>query len=228
MTKKTTKEVAKKPSLTELTNFGDSKSTPSPIEDSKSFLDSLKVTWGMSGQFKDGTCELADFFFQDESLGKEIDMYIPYYGYQVLALKKPKEFKALAVFPHSNKAFRKDPRCIELIDKYKNVKKINIDIGVVVLGYLPEQAAWCSFFMKGSLNNTANKIVSKLEKGERYFQFKSVEKNDFINTKFTVLDKAEVDGFGLTDNTIMEKIQLLLDSGKEAEDENENEPTPAR
>ena len=84
--------------------------------------------------------------------------------------------------------------------------------------------------MKGTLNNAANKIISKLEKGECYFSIKASEipGKNYLKIKVTVLDKNEVDNFEILEDVVLEKINLLLESGKEAEDDNDSTPEDAR
>ena len=152
-------------------------------ESVNSYLDSLKLTYSSSKQFEDESAKIGDFFVND-SLGNEIDVWIPFYGHQVLALDED-DFKGKIIFSYLESRYDKT-------EKYKKFMeengKYDPESGFLFLVYLPKLDKFTQFFMKGTLKHPGAQIINKLIE-HNFFRLTAskVEGKKYLKVKVDVI-----------------------------------------
>lgn len=125
----------------------------------KTYVEPIKVTYQTSDAFKKRLAELGEFFYNGESLGKEIICVPIRYCFQANATKNNgNDFQSTIKFTEEFHNFAKLPRFTTWRKKYE-ADGCKIDMGVSLFLYLPELNMFASFFCKNKLLQGAVKTT---------------------------------------------------------------------
>ncbi|MHA1790245.1 MAG: hypothetical protein ACTSXT_13615 [Candidatus Helarchaeota archaeon] len=176
----------------------------------KNFLDNLKLTYSSSDHFAERKAELGEFFFQDENLGHSINVYIPFYGYQILAMKDGgKSFGDCIVFPYTEKDYPENKKYKKFIKDW-TLPNVKIDQGIIFLVYIIEKEQCGAFFCKGTLLSAANKIINNmLGRGHFFFNLTgaTIPNKKFLKLTVEMVERQDIN---ITMKQVKEATEMIL------------------
>jgi len=185
------------------------------VDENQTFVSPIKLTYRTSEHFSPGTNEFGDFYFEDKSLGNSIDVWIPYFAYQVLAMDE-KKFGGALLWPYSTNKYSETKEYKEFVVKWKK-EDYKIDEGVNLQMYLLAENQWASFFCKTLIHKGAVKVINKMiSNGQYFFRLSSVQK---AGKNYLLLDNEAIEaqdhGIELAEVKRISDLLLRKDEGKD-------------
>ena len=186
------------------------------IDDSKTYLDDFKLTYGVSKQFEDEICKIGEQFLDGMNLGNENDVCIPYFGYQVLAMDGS-DFKGKIIFSYLDADYQSTEKYKTFMKEHVGKYKDDPSHGILFLMYIPKYDVFCQFFCKSTLLREAVKMVDSLITAQ-CMRLKSnrVEGKKYVNLKHEPIQ--DLDMPNATQERLDKAIKMLLNEKKGNED----------
>lgn len=186
----------------------------------KSYVDVVKITYGVSPQFKDRSCEEGHWWFLKQDMGDTISAYIPRFAYSVEA-REGSTFKAEIHFPYNETDYSSTQEYKDFIAKYP---EHNFNEGVTLLLYI--NGEWGRLFCKKIIFDGAMKLISDIF-GNSHFSYNltlnvvvTKRKTTYVTMSHEPIDYTP----NISINEINEKYEMILKPSSM----DDNNATPSR
>lgn len=148
--------------------------TQEMADESKSFVDPIKLTYKISPQYPDA--DIGSWWFKGMEIKGSIDVWIPFYANQITVSDpaKDNQFVDALMFDRIKTEFYQTNEYKVFMKKYP-MDDYDITHGINFLMYLIEYNAFASFLCKKTLIDGASKITNQMLKGIWSFRLEGPE-----------------------------------------------------
>lgn len=167
--------------------------TQEMADETKSFVDPLKLTYKVSDHYAPPDVNVGDWWFKGEAIEGSIDVWIPFYANQITVLDTANDNKFVdaLMFDQKKSEFYQTKEYKAFMKKYSD-DEYTAQHGINFLVYLIEHNAFASLYCKGTLIDGASKITNQMLKGNWNFRLEgpSIPGKRYLLLKIDTLEIA--------------------------------------